>query len=352
MILLSVYLAIAIFFSFLCSILEAVILSVTPAYIQGKIQEGKDTGKRLKGLKKEIHKPLSAILTLNTFAHTIGAAGVGAEAQRIWGEEWLTVISAVLTLIILIFSEIIPKTLGASYWRQLAPLSAHLLRWMILGLYPFVWASELLNDVLTKGKEKNMLRRADFSAMAEIGIQEGILDQKESTILQNLFRFKQVRVEDIMTPRTVVISAEAQTSIASFYKANKNLNVSRIPIYEKKIDHITGFILKTKVLEALIEHKGDEPLASIQRKITMLDEDLPIPEAFDQLMKNREHIALVVDEFGGMAGIVTMEDILETLLGMEIVDEYDKVEDLRVRARNIWKDRTKQLETSENGGEG
>ncbi len=340
--LLLFYLFIALFFSFTCSVLEAVLLSVTPLYIRKKIQDGYKTGKLLKKFKENIDRPLAAILTLNTFAHTIGAAGVGAQAQEVWGNEYLSVVSAVMTIVILIFSEIIPKTLGANNWQRLGLLSAHVLKVLIFVLYPFVILAQVITKIL-KSEESTQLSRKDFSAMTEIGYQEGVFKKGETKIIQNLLKFNQILVKDIMTPRTVVFTRSENISIKEFYHSVTEKNFSRIPVYSGNIDNVTGFVLKDEVLEHMINKEEDLKLKDIKRNILIIYDKITIPQLFNDLMEKREHIALVVDEYGGMAGIVTMEDVIETLLGMEIIDEMDKVADMQRLARKNWKKRAMKM---------
>ncbi len=343
MTLLFIYLSIAVFVSFLCSILEAVLLSITPTFINIKIQEGKKSGQALKKFKDNIDKPLSAILTLNTFAHTAGAAGVGAQAQLIWGNEYLTIVSIALTLIILFFSEIIPKTIGAVYWEKLAGFTSATLKFLVIMLLPAVWISQHLTKILKKDNQKSVLSRADFHAMTEIGLQDGVFQESESKIIKNLLNFNSINVEEIMTPRTVVIAEDEEMTLAQFAKKHPEFRFSRIPVYKKKIDSITGFILKDEVLQSLLQKTEHKQLKDIRRKIEAVPEVVSIPDLFKLLIEKNTHIAMVVDEYGGMAGIVTMEDIIETLLGLEITDELDKVENLQELARSNWKKRARKL---------
>lgn len=301
-------------------------------------------GKDLQHFKDNIDKPLAAILTLNTFAHTIGAAGVGAQAQLIWGEEYLTLISVVLTIIILILTEIIPKTLGANYWKPLTPFTVKTLKIMIYSpLYPLIIFSQFITKRLKRDKDKSVLSRADFTAMAEIGTKEGILHHDESRVISNVLRFNVILASHIMTPRTVIKAAPEEQTILEFYDNSINMRFSRIPVFDTSIDHITGYVLKDEVLQRIIKGDGNLPLRAIKREIHVASEYTPIPELFTKIMKKKEHIALVVDEYGGTAGIVSMEDIIETLLGLEITDEFDDIEDLQKWAREKWQKRSRPL---------
>lgn len=344
MLTLLLYLFIALFFSFLCSLLEAALLSITPSYIAARVNEKKSYALTLQRFKEEIDLPLAAILTLNTFAHTIGAAGVGAQAQKIWGNEYLSVTSAVLTLLILIFSEIIPKTLGASLWKKLAPFTARALVILIYSpLYPFIILSKFITKILNKNKDSAVLSRAEFQAMAEIGVQEGIFKKEESRILMNLMKFNNIVVKSIMTPRTVVLSASEEDTIKDFFETRDKVRVSRIPIYKENIDNITGYVLKDDLMQNMIEKKWDKQLKRLGRNIMVVNEKMPIIRLFYKFIQEKEHIAMVVGEYGEMSGIVTMEDVIETLLGAEIMDELDNIEDMQQQAMKIWERRAKRL---------
>ncbi len=344
MVLLILYLFIALFFSFLCSLLEASLLSITPSFIAARVNENKSYGKTLKRFKENVDLPLAAILTLNTFAHTIGAAGVGAQAQEIWGSEYLSIISAVLTIIILIFSEIIPKTLGASYWKKLAPFTAKTLLVLIYSpLYPFIIMSKFITKILNKNKQDDVLSRAEFQAMAEIGVQEGIFEKEESRILMNLMKFNYIVVKSIMTPRTVVVAAPEDNTIEGLFETSDRIRVSRIPIYKENIDNVTGYVLKDDLMEYIIDKRSEIQLKSLSRNLMVVNEKMPIIRLFYKFIQEKEHIAMVVGEYGEMSGIVTMEDVIETLLGAEIMDELDNVEDMQKQAMLIWQKRAKRL---------
>lgn len=344
--LLIFWFAISIIFSFLCSVWEAVLLSISPAFAEMKLQEGGSIGKTLQDFKKNIDRPLAAILTLNTIAHTAGAIGVGASATKVWpGSELMTgaVVPVVMTLAILILSEIIPKTIGANYWKELAPFTVKSLNFILFVLAPIVWVSQLITKALKKDKGKSVLSRADFTAMTDIAEKGGELKKNESKIIRNLLGFNQVQAKDVMTPRTVVVAADESTTIRDFYEKNKNLRFSRVPLFQKSKDHITGYFLKDHLLAALIENKDDAPLSSIKRELIVVNDEFPIPELFNKFMEKREHIALVVDNFGGMSGLASLEDVIETLLGLEIVDELDGTEDMQKLARQQWEKRAKNL---------
>lgn len=351
---LIIFFLVSIVFSFLCSIWEAVYLKITPSYRELLIQKGDPNGKLLLKWQKD-QEPLSAILTLNTIAHTVGAMGVGAQAEKIWASSTgisvfglfnigtSAIIGTVMTLAILILSEIIPKTLGANNWSKLAPFTVRSLSFIIALLQPLVWLSKKITKQLKNKNQESDADRASLTAMAKLGEKEGEIEQGESKIIQNLLRFNTIQVKSIMTPRTVVKAADENMSIKDFYEENKNLYFSRIPVFKETKDHINGFVLKDEILASIINDNGDLPLKDIMREIMIVKEDALLPETFNTLMEKREHIALVIGEFGGMAGIVTMEDVIETLLGMEIVDELDNIEDMQLLARKNWEKRAKNL---------
>ncbi len=342
--LLVLFFVVSIVFSFLCSIWEAVLLSVTPSFTEQQVQQGGVTGRALREFKENIDRPLSAILTLNTIAHTVGAIGVGAQATRIWGASIIStaVVPVVMTLAILLLSEIVPKTLGATYWKALTPFTVRSLKFIMLVLAPLVWLSQGVTRLLKKDGEHSVLDRADFSAMAEIGSREGVFDEKESNVLRGLLAFGDVLAEHIMTPRTVVVTADQTRTVGEFHAAHPALQFSRVPVYEGSRDHVTGYVLKDHVLEALVAGTPDKTLASLRRPISAVGEDFPVPQLFERFTTEREHLALVVDKFGGMAGIVTMEDVIETLIGTEIVDEMDGTEDMQALARRRWEQRARR----------
>lgn len=350
MTLLIIYATISISFSFICSILEAVLLSVTATFINVKKKEGKAFAIVLETLKKDVDKPLIAILTLNTLAHTVGAILVGTEAKKIFNDQGygVFVVSAVMTILILVASEIIPKTIGATYWKQLASFTTGALKIMI---FPLKWTGILwilqLTTKLIGGKGthgESVLSREDFSIMTDIAEQEGVFQKNESNVIRNMLNFKDVQAKDIMTPRTVVMSADENQTIQSFFDENKLLHFSRIPVFSDNIDIITGYVLKNELLLALVDKKGNEPLKSIKRGILIAERTLSISELFKKLVGEREHLALIVDEYGSVSGLVTQEDVIETLLGFEIMDESDNVVDLQDLARMNWKKRTKNID--------
>lgn len=343
MILLIIYVSVALGFSFLCSIAEAVLLSVTHAHIAILEQEGKASGKLLRQHKQDINKPLAAILTLNTIAHTIGAAGAGAQATAVFGNAYLGVFSAVLTLLILILSEIIPKTLGAYYWRSLAPSTAYALRFLIWLLYPFVILAEKLTGHLSHGPGLKGFNRHEFAAMANLSVEEGQLAQQESEILKNLLLLRETRARDAMTPRTVVFSVPDNMTVGDFFQQHHQVPFSRIPIYQETSKKIHGYVLCNDILLAQAQQDTDKALNNYHRPIHAILDSMSLSQTFDEFLRLKTHMMLVVDEYGSMKGIITLEDVLETLLGLDIIDESDKTEDLQELARNLWKQRAKKM---------
>lgn len=343
MALLFTYLALAIGVSFVCSILEAVLLSVSQSYIAVMERKGQKSGILLRELKEDIDKPLSAILSLNTIAHTVGAAGVGAQAQIVFGSGYVGITSAILTLLILFLSEIIPKTLGATYWRKLAPATGRMLRWMIWILYPFVILSLMITRLLSGDENQVTFSREELSAMAERGVEEGIFEQEESDILKNLVQLRSLRIKDIMTPRIVVVGFNEEKTVADVLHKVEEIRFSRLPLYGDSEDDITGYVLKNDLLIRLAKGEKDIKLKELKREILILPDFLSLQDFFERLLEKQEHIAVAVDEYGGFSGVVTMEDLVETLLGMEIVDEVDAIDDMQKMAREKWQERARRL---------
>lgn len=341
MTLLLIYLFIALFTSFLCSILESVILSVPLSYLIAKSENGNQSATTLIGMKQNIDKPLSAILSLNTVAHTIGAAGVGAQATIVFGEAYFGLVSAILTLLILVFTEIIPKTLGANFSKELAPFATKTLKILIIITYPLVLLSAVITKLILRKEPELTTSREEISALANIGTEEGIFGDKENKIIQNLIQLKNTKVSDIMTPRVVMVSADEKTRVEEFNGNKEFLQFSRIPIYKKNRDNITGYIFRQQVFEKLAEDQFDVELKDMKREIVAFGESTTLFTAWEKLIAEKEHIALIVDEYGGVDGIITLEDIIETLIGFEIVDEKDEVVDMQQYALERWKKRRK-----------
>lgn len=344
MLLLVLYLALAICVSFLCSVAEAVLLSVRPSYIAALKKQRPRAAGRLADLQANLERPLAAILILNTIAHTVGAAGVGAQAATVFGNNYVAVTSAVLTLLILVLSEIIPKTLGATYWQALAPATATLLKGLTRLLYPLVWLSEKLTSLLTRNSGEQMtFSREELTAMAQIGHEEGLLDEKERKIVANLMRLHRLSVKQIMSPRAVMFSQPAKISVADFLAEHAENPFSRVPIYKGKKDEICGYVLKQDIFHAQARGDTTKKLDAFRRDLPVLPETVKASHAFDRLMRERSHMMLVVDEYGSTEGVLTLEDVIETLMGLEITDELDPVEDMQRHARERWQKRMSVL---------
>lgn len=330
------YLLLALSVSFLCSVLEAVLLSTPMSFITMKEQEGVKNAPLMMRMKQDIDKPISAILSLNTIAHTVGSAGVGAEAVRVFGEAYFGVISAILTILILVLSEIIPKTIGSYYWRQLAMVSASVIRVMVFVTYPLVWLSEWITKLVASKKQPLSVSREEVSAMVSVGTKEGVFESSENQMIQNLFKLNSITLYEIMTPRTVAITASEKTDLKEFYGNQMHRIFSRIPVYDDNPDFITGFVLKQTVLEELADDHFGKKLKDIRRPILAYNEEALVSDVWEEMLKKKEHIVQVQNEYGCFLGIVTMEDIIETIIGQEIVDESDTVVDLQAYAREKW----------------
>jgi len=337
--LLFVYLFLALFVSFLCSIMESVLLSTPLSFLMVKEESGKKSARIFINLKNNIDRPLAAILSLNTIAHTIGAAGVGAQATKLFGDLYFGITSAILTLLILVFSEIIPKTIGAQYWRGLALSSGRIIHFMIMITYPLVIFSGYLTKLFSRRSGALSVSREEVSAMATIGTEEGVFQEKENKVIQNLIRLRTVKVTEVMTPRVVVAVADENMSLQEFLLDKEFLYYSRIPIYSENKENITGYVFRQTAFETLAENKKNLSLRDICREIIIVPEFQNLLNLWEVFLEKKGHIALVVDEYGGMDGIVTMEDIIETVLGIEIVDERDRIVDMQQYARERWKER-------------
>lgn len=348
---LILFFALSIIFSFLCSIWEAVLLSITPSYVRGQVARKSTIGAKLTTYKDDIDRPLSAILTLNTIAHTVGAIGVGAQAGSLYGDSdldilglsisWESLIAGLMTLAILILSEIIPKTLGANNWRSLVPFTMQSISILLFILAPLVWVSQWITKRLKSDKTKSVLSRADFAAMAKMGEESGAIDPGESNIIKNLLRFKEVTAHQIMTPKSIVTMEPESMLLRDFFAKHANLQFSRVPVYGEKEDDITGMILKDTLLAALADDQHHLTLADIKVPIDGVGDSDKLPKLLRHMTEERSHMAVVTNEFGSMTGLVTMEDVIEALLGLEIMDETDEVESLRKLAEERWAEQNK-----------
>ena len=346
--LLILYIFLTIGLSFLCSILEAVLLSINTTYIKIEIKEGKNYAKKLSDLKNSIDEPLIIILTLNTIAHTVGAILVGVQAKVAYSELNLEntffeggisdevlvgFVSTIMTIMILLFSEIIPKTIGAKYWNNLAKFTTIFLS-SIIPLFKYsgiLWVLQAFTKSIGASKKELFFKREDITTIAEIAEEEGIIEEKEEEVIKNIVKLRNVTVKDIMTPYSVMVTAKENLTINEFYEKNPELVFSRIPILNN--NKIEAYVLKDTILESIINNKGGFRLGDIKRPIIIVNEQTNIPKLFDRLLKKREHISLVVDKSKKSIGIVTLEDIIETIFGFEIVDETDMVDDMQMLAK-------------------
>ncbi|MDH3949327.1 MAG: hemolysin family protein [Gammaproteobacteria bacterium] len=349
MTLLLVYLLVAIGVSFLCSVLEAVLLSITPSYLEQLSVERPKSGRLIMQVKDRLDESLSSILILNTFAHTMGAAGVGAQALQVFGPEWETLIAVLLTLAILYFSEIIPKTLGATYWRGLAVPCAFVITWLVRLVYPLVWVSTRLTRLFSNGRE-NEITREEIIALASLGHKGGALVSRENEYLENLLRLRDVRTAQILTPRTVVHMLDENLTVKEALDHPQTRQFTRIPTYAGSKDNVTGKVIRVELFEAEREGRGGEPIRNTAREIIRVSEKLPVQKLLDLCIKNQMHLFLVEDEFGQTSGIVTLEDAIETLLGREIVDESDTVADMQELARHKYRERLRNAREQEDKG--
>lgn len=330
------YITLALALSFLCSVLEAILLSASPSYIETLVQEGSSAGKLMSTHKENVELPISAILTLNTIAHTVGAAGAGAEATALFGSEYFGLISAVLTFLILVFSEIIPKTIGAMYWRPLLPFAAYAIRLLVWVLYPIVWFLQWTTRIFQRDENTPTVTRHEIAAMASLGADEGSINESETRVLRNLLQLNRVHVYDIMTPRTVVLMLQEKLTIGDVMQRQRVLPFSRIPIYGDSLDDVTGFVLRHDILSRAAHDEDNICLCDIKRDLHPIPAGVTVTDALNELVKRQQHIFLVIDEYGGMAGVLTMEDAFESLLGAEITDESDLVADMRKMAQERY----------------
>lgn len=345
MTLLFIYLAGALVISFMCSVLESTLLSTPISYLSMMEEKGDKSAIRLKKYKTKIDRPLSAILILNTIANTMGAAGVGAQATIVFGNKYLGLVSAIVTLLILLFSEIVPKTIGANYWRKLTGVTANIIRGLIFITYPLVIVAEWITRLISKKKQEKTVSREEVSAMINVGEEEGVFEKGENKIIQNLIRLDNVKAYDVMTPRVVAAIASENMTVKNFYKDPEFRHHSRIPVYADKQEYITGYILRSTALEYLADDKFNIRLGEIKRDITLYNEETSLSDIWESFLENKEQIGLIIDDYGCFQGIITMEDIIESILGLEIIDERDEASDMQQYAKERWEQRQKKYRT-------
>lgn len=342
--LLLLYVCLALLFSFLCSIAEATLLSITPSYIASLKASNPRKAAQLQRLKIDnIDQSLAAILTVNTIAHTVGAIGAGSKATAVFGSAWFGVFSAVMTLLILFLTEIVPKTLGAVYWRQFAGFATVYVNLLIKSMYPLIIVSEKLTKVISGGKKLHDFSRDEFVAMASVGMEQGMINERESKIIRNLFLFKSVDASTVMTPRIVVSAMQQDLTVEEALADPAKTLFSRLPIYGNDIDSVAGFVLREDLLVAKNHGEGHRPLTDFRREIVAVPASTPLSRLMETLLEQRQHIALVIGEYGETKGLVTLEDVVETLLGVEIMDEGDKIDDMQKLARQLWEKRAERM---------
>ena len=350
--LLIFYLLLALMVSFMCSVLESVLLSAPPSFEEILLRQARDliednkrnaraVRRKLKGarlfkhMKADVEKPLSAILSLNTIAHTVGAAGVGAQSLKVFGDVYAGLTSAILTLLILVLSEILPKSVGARYWKSLVVPSCYTIRVLVWICYPLVWLSEGVTYLVTRGRAAEpVVSRQEVEAVVNMGSKEGILQDGEARSLRSMLALQTLRVRDVMTPRVVTVMVSENTTLRDFFYKKNYLKYSRIPVYKaQNPEHITGFVLLKDVFTGVAEDDFDKKLVALKRPLDIVSTYQFVPDLWERMRKRKEQIAMVVDEYGTFVGIVTLEDVIETMLGYEIVDEKDTITDLQAYAR-------------------
>lgn len=334
---------VSIVMSALCSMLEATLLSTPLSYITGLEEQGRKGAERLKKLKQNSDRPISAILCLNTIANTVGASIVGSLVYEVYGDAIVGIFSTIFTLAILIFSEIIPKTIGTSYWRTLAVPAARIINFMIIITFPLVWVLERMQRLISSHSDQVSVSREDISAMVSVATEEEEIEKEEKKMIQNILKLDEVTAHEIMTPSVVVEMVPGNMTIREFYDSENTH--SRILVYDEDNDeYITGYVLRQEVLEKMAEDKFSATLNDILRPVLRFSEEDSVSDIWEILLEKKEHISVILDEYGSLRGIVTMEDVIETMLGHEIVDEKDEVVDMQEYAKEQWEKAQKEME--------
>lgn len=339
---LLLYLFLALGISFLCSLLEATLLSTTLSYITLREEEGYKPAKLMKRFKTETERPLAAILSLNTIANTVGAAGVGQQASAVFGSQWFGVASFTMTLLILVCSEIIPKTIGTLYWKRLMGFAAYVIRVLIIIMYPIVKLLELISRLFPESDEASVSRE-EVIAMANVGEEEGVIEEDENKIIRNVMRLNEVKAYEVMTPRVVAATAPEKMTLKEYYDSDRYDHFSRIPVYADSPEFITGYVLRDDALEDLTEDNFQKTLGEIKRPLPYFQEEMTVNDIFDKMLKEKSQIGVIIDEYGCFQGILTLEDVIETIFGLEIIDEMDVVTDMQAYARERWQQRQKRF---------
>ncbi len=344
-VLLIVYLIGTLSISFLCSLLESVLMSTPLSFVTMKKEQGYKPAEKFLKFKSDPDRPLAAILSLNTIANTLGAAAVGRQATMLFGSTWFGIISALTTLLVLIFSEIVPKTIGTSYWKNLMGFVTSVISLLTVLMWPLVVMVRLITKLMTKDDDEATVSREEVTAMANIGAEEGVIDSDENKVIQNIMKLDNVKACDVMTPRIVAMTAQENMSLKNFYKNDTYLHFSRIPVYGDSPEYITGYILLSDALEGLADDEFDKRLVELKRPISFFKEEDSCGYIWEELLKKHEQIGLIIDEYGCFQGIITLEDIIETILGLEIIDENDQATDMQQFARERWERRQKRFRT-------
>ena len=341
--LIYIIMLVSVLLSALCSMLEATLLSTPLSFITGLEEQGAKGASRLKRLKQHPDRPISAILCLNTIANTVGASIVGSLVYEVYGDAIVGIFSTIFTFAILIFSEIIPKTIGTSYWRTLAIPASVIINGMIFVMFPLVWVLEKLTGLISSKSSQISISREDISAMVSVATEEEVIEKEEKKMIQNLLKLDEVTAHEIMTPSAVVEMAEAHMTIREFYDSEE-LTHSRIPVYDDENDeYVIGYVLRQEILEKMAEDKFTTTLSEITRPIITFTEEDTVSDIWEKMLSQKEHISVILDEYGSVRGIVTMEDVIETMLGHEIVDETDEVVDMQEYAKEQWEKAQKEL---------
>ena len=341
---LLLYLFIALGVSFLCSLLESTLMSTTLSYINLREEEGYKLAHLMKKFKTDPERPLAAILSLNTIANTIGASGVGVQATELFGSAWFGVASGVMTVLILVFSEIIPKTIGTTYWKHLMGFTATVIRILVWVLYPVVKIIEYITRLFPEPDEASVSRE-EVIAMANVGEEEGVIEEEENKIIRNLMRLNEVKAYEVMTPRVVAATAQENMTLKAYYDSDAYDHFSRIPVYAESQEFITGYVLRDDALEELTEDQFQKTLGEIKRPLLYFNEETSVADIFDRMLQEKSQIGVVIDDYGCFQGVLTFEDVIETIFGFEIIDEMDVVTDMQQYARERWQQRQKKYRT-------